>query len=77
MSTLGPTSPVTVGGIEWQVPQGYQPAGIARCSGPYCFATVLWTRTPFGKRMPLDRDGNGHWATCPDRARFKKGGENL
>jgi hypothetical protein len=77
-STLGPTRKVRVGGIDWQVPQGYEPAGIGRCKGPYCFDVILWTRTAFGNKMPLNQDGNGHWATCPDRDRFKKkGGENL
>lgn len=77
MSTLGPTKPAKVGGREWQVPEGYAPAGMARCSGPYCHDPVLWVITPGGRRMPLDPDGNAHWATCPDASRFRKGGQNL
>lgn len=78
MSTLGPTTTHRVGGRDWEVPQGYAPAGMARCSGPYCHDPVLWVLTPLGRRMPLNEDGNAHHSTCPDVDRFRrKGGQNL
>lgn len=67
--------PHVVAGSEWLLPDGYQPGGVSRCSGPLCGALILWSYTPAGKRSPFDADGTPHWATCPDRARFtKKGG---
>ena len=50
----------------WVSPRGYvvelrEPA--ARCRS--CRAEVAWAVTPAGNRMPLNRDGTSHFATCP------------
>ena len=38
-----------------------------RCSGRRCGAMIYWVRTDTGADMPLNADGEPHWATCPDR----------
>jgi len=60
-------------GQGWKYPEGYRPDNIARCRS--CDKQVLWCITPKGKRMPVDRDGVSHFATCPaaDQWRRKPG----
>lgn len=47
------------------------------CEGETCGERILWTRTPKGKPMPVDlpipvgEPAISHWATCPDRERFR------
>jgi len=53
----------------WTIPAGYTPTDTARCRG--CREIVLWTITPRGRRMPIDRDGISHFATCPEATRFR------
>ncbi len=43
---------------------------VGQCRG--CRAVVYWVKTKTGKNMPLDPDGEPHFATCPDAARFRK-----
>ena len=50
-----------------------EPAGDkAVCRGLHCGATIWWQITANGKRMPVNRDGTPHWATCPDSKFFKR-----
>lgn len=53
--------------VKYEIPAGTPPA---KCRG--CGAEMYWIKTTAGKNMPVDADGTPHWATCPERARFKK-----
>jgi hypothetical protein len=44
------------------------------CTGPTCTEPVWWVLTKNGKRAPFTADGLNHFADCPDRERFRKGG---
>jgi hypothetical protein len=48
-----------------------------RCNGHTnngtCSAPVVWCVTKNMKPIPIDPDGTPHYATCPDRQKFKKG----
>jgi hypothetical protein len=57
----------------WTIPAGYTPVNPARCRG--CGVVVMWTITPRDRRMPIDRDGTSHFATCPEASRFRKRGD--
>jgi hypothetical protein len=57
----------------WNAPAGYtlelrDPP--ARCRS--CRAEIAWSITPAGRRMPLDRDGVSHFATCPYAAEHRR-----
>lgn len=54
-------------GRFWLVPDGYS---LSRCRG--CDAEVLWVTTPSGAKAPMDPDGMNHFATCPERDRFRR-----
>jgi hypothetical protein len=54
----------------WTVPPGYVPTNTALCRG--CGQIVLWTITPHDRKMPIDRDGVSHFATCPRAADFRR-----
>lgn len=54
----------------WTVPSGYEPTNVGACRS--CQAPVLWAMTPIGRRMPLDRDGTSHFATCPQAGWWRK-----
>lgn len=56
----------------WTIPAGYIPTNTARCRAPGCGVIVLWTLTPRERRMPVDRDGRSHFATCPGADRFRR-----
>lgn len=56
----------------WTIPPGYLPQTLGRCRADTCRQIVLWTRTPAGRVMPLDRDGVSHFATCPEARRFRR-----
>lgn len=56
----------------WSIPIGYMPDSTARCRGDSCGEIVLWCTTPAKRRIPIDRDGTAHFATCPDAARFRR-----
>ncbi len=43
---------------------------VGKCSG--CGAMVYWFATRAGKDTPVNMDGTTHWATCPQRERFKR-----
>lgn len=54
---------------------GYKFSTKGTCSG--CRAEVQWFVTPLKRWMPFDMPGPdgeflNHWATCPQRDRFKK-----
>lgn len=61
----------------WTVPAGYKADAYAsRCGSvwrPGCGAPILWAENPRGRREPLDRDGRSHLATCPVRAKERRG----
>lgn len=42
-----------------------------RCQG--CGQPVVWVTHKNSTRAPYDRDGTNHFATCPERERFKRG----
>lgn len=42
----------------------------AKCRS--CGADIWWVETSGGKNMPIDRDGNSHFATCPDADRHRR-----
>lgn len=47
----------------WLVPLGMTAGNTGNCRS--CRAEVMWVTTAAGKRMPIDRDGKSHFATCP------------
>ena len=51
-------------------------APVAQCTGPTCGAPIVWLKTPAGKNMPVDAEGDHrgepHWASCADRQRFAR-----
>jgi hypothetical protein len=50
---------------------GYRYRNTGVCRG--CKAPIHWWATPAKKNMPLDPGTlEPHWATCPERERFKK-----
>lgn len=76
---LPPTMTVDVEGqqVTFTVPtskggQPYAYGGWAVCHGRGCGQLVFWFKTPKGARSPHDADGISHFATCPDRARFRR-----
>ena len=36
-----------------------------------CKASIVWVQHLNGKITPYDRDGQSHFATCPDADRFR------
>lgn len=50
--------------------RGYIFVNEGRCHG--CGAVIEWWMTVAGKRSPHDPDGVSHFATCPERARFRR-----
>lgn len=52
--------------------RGYTFGGTSTCTGPTCGRIVYWWLTAAGKRSPHDADGISHFATCPDRERFRR-----
>lgn len=63
-------SPVARSIPGWEVPQGHRPAGMGRCRS--CHVVIQWAITSTQTRIPLDRDGRAHFATCPDAAVWRK-----
>lgn len=62
---------VTAEGDRFLVPEGFVPdEHSARCRS--CQALIVWTRTPHGKRMPVDADGKSHFATCPQADTWRR-----
>lgn len=62
----------------WAIPDGYtaepqEPP--AHCRTEACNAEILWAQTPKGNRMPLNRDGTSHFATCVGAANWRKRGK--
>jgi hypothetical protein len=55
----------------WAVPLGWTASNEGRCRS--CRAEVLWCVTPAGKKAPIDRSGESHFVTCPDRDEWRKG----
>lgn len=47
----------------------WQQSDLRRCAS--CKGLILWIKTKSGKASPIDLDGETHWATCPDAAKFK------
>lgn len=57
----------------WAIPEGYTAelrVPPAHCRS--CGAEVAWATTPKGHRMPLDRDGTSHFATCPQASDWRR-----
>lgn len=43
------------------------------CTGPHCATQIYWYRSPKGKLFPVDpKTFVPHFATCPDRALFRR-----
>ncbi len=53
--------------IVYEIPDGTPKSS---CRG--CHAVIYWIKTAKGKNMPVDPDGQPHWATCPKARSFKK-----
>lgn len=53
--------------IVFEIPPGTPPA---KCRG--CAQTVFWVMTEAGKKMPVDADGQSHFATCPQAQKFRR-----
>ena len=53
--------------IIYDIPDGTR---LSHCSG--CGRGIYWVFTKNGKRMPVDPDGQPHWATCPKAKEFKR-----
>lgn len=55
---------------------GYFFESSRRCNGAHCNKTIEIWRTPSRRKMPLEINAHGsvtvHFATCPDRERFKE-----
>lgn len=61
----------TAQGDRFEIREGYVPdAESGRCRS--CDALIVWTRTPNGKRMPVDPDGASHFATCPQAGQWRR-----
>ena len=41
-----------------------------KCRG--CGAAIVWVKTAKGKNMPVDADGQSHFATCPKAQDFRR-----
>lgn len=54
----------------WIIPLGMTAGDVGRCRS--CRAEVMWVTTAAGKRMPIDRDGTSHFATCPDAKDWRR-----
>lgn len=44
----------------------------AVCKGDDCGARIFWLKTKYGKALCVNQDGEVHWATCPNRDKFKR-----
>lgn len=53
---------------------GYHYDTRGRCRGHRCQAEIDWWFTPQGHRIPLNPDCTPHWASCHDKAQFRKKG---
>ena len=53
------------------------PAGTRASKCRDCGAEIFWAETKNGKKMPLDPDGNSHFATCPAKAKLPAGWERV
>lgn len=53
--------------IKFEIPQG---TPVVKCRA--CGAPIQFIETAAGKRMPVDRDGTSHFATCPGADEFRK-----
>ena len=54
--------------IVFDIPTGTPKA---QCRG--CGALIYWIKTKKGKNMPVDADGQPHWATCEKADTFRRG----
>lgn len=54
--------------VKFEIPEG---TPLVKCRG--CGAPIYWIVTKNDKRMPVDRDGTSHFATCPGANEFRKG----
>ena len=57
--------------VTFEIPSGTRPS---RCTSSSCGAEIFWIKTAAGKNMPVDADGQPHWATCPAAKSFKRDG---
>lgn len=47
-------------------------AAPSTCRTRECGAEIMWVVTRAGKRMPINRDGISHFATCPGADKWRK-----
>ena len=55
---------------KYEIPPGTR---AVICKGENCKQEIFWVTGERGGAMCVDPDGTPHWATCPDRFRFKRG----
>jgi len=53
--------------MKYTIPKGTVPS---RCRG--CNKMIFYVRTEPGNWMPVNPDGEPHWATCPKAKEFKR-----
>jgi len=53
--------------MKYTIPKGTVPS---RCKA--CKKMIFYVRTKQGKWMPLNPDGEPHWASCPKAKEFKR-----
>lgn len=51
---------------------GYRFDTVGQCRGNRCHGELHWWWTPKGRRIPLDKDGKPHWASCVDELQFRR-----
>lgn len=53
--------------VVYDIPSGTR---AARCRD--CDAVIYWVKTPHGRNMPVDPDGQPHWGSCSKADQFKR-----
>jgi len=53
--------------MKYEIPEGTPQSACRSCQ-----ATIYWVKTPAGKNMPVNPDGEPHWGTCPQAKQWTK-----
>lgn len=53
--------------LRYRIPEGTRESACRSCAAP-----IFWIVTTHGKKMPVDRDGTSHFATCPNAAAHRR-----
>lgn len=66
---------VLVDGTTWVIREGnrFRGEGSHPLACRSCGARVLFVTTAKGKTMPIDPNGDSHFATCPQAATWRRG----